>query len=127
MRPEEAWGESWEKKGKDALARYKLGSAYLLPMSGPPTNMRLPRAGPGPVAPKPVSGRKPRAWQPDDMLIMPIFLDSGQVAAVISLADPLDGLRPTEDGLRLDEHLNELIERPPLARLTGGTAITVSA
>jgi glucosyl-3-phosphoglycerate synthase len=33
----------------------------------------------------------------------------------------------TEDGLRLDEHLNELIERPPLARLTGGTAITVSA
>jgi glucosyl-3-phosphoglycerate synthase len=29
----------------------------------------------------------------------------------------------TEDGLRLDEHLNELIERPPLARLTGGTAL----
>ena len=27
----------------------------------------------------------------------------------------------TEDGLRLDEHLNELIERPPLARLTDGT------
>jgi glucosyl-3-phosphoglycerate synthase len=33
----------------------------------------------------------------------------------------------TEDGLRLDEHLNELIERPPLARLTGGPAITVNA
>jgi hypothetical protein len=33
----------------------------------------------------------------------------------------------TEDGLRLDEHLNELIERPPLARLTGGTAVTMSA
>ncbi len=33
----------------------------------------------------------------------------------------------TEDGLRLDEHLNELIERPPLASLTGGTALTVSA
>jgi glucosyl-3-phosphoglycerate synthase len=33
----------------------------------------------------------------------------------------------TEDGLRLDEHLNELIERPPLARLTGGTAVPVSA
>jgi hypothetical protein len=29
----------------------------------------------------------------------------------------------TGDGLRLDEHLNELIERPPLARLTGGTAL----
>jgi glucosyl-3-phosphoglycerate synthase len=29
----------------------------------------------------------------------------------------------TKDGLRLDEHLNELIERPPLARLTGGTAL----
>jgi glucosyl-3-phosphoglycerate synthase len=33
----------------------------------------------------------------------------------------------TEDGLRLDEHLNELIERPPMARLTGGTALTVNA
>ena len=28
----------------------------------------------------------------------------------------------TDDGLRLDEHLNELVERPPLARLTGGSA-----
>ena len=33
----------------------------------------------------------------------------------------------TQDGLRLDEHLNELIERPPLARLTGGTALTINA
>ncbi|MGH3165090.1 MAG: hypothetical protein ACRDN0_04235, partial [Trebonia sp.] len=33
----------------------------------------------------------------------------------------------TENGLRLDEHLNELIERPPLARLTGGTAVTLNA
>ncbi|WP_300613399.1 glucosyl-3-phosphoglycerate synthase [Trebonia sp.] len=33
----------------------------------------------------------------------------------------------TADGLRLDEHLNELIERPPLARLTGGTALTARA
>jgi glucosyl-3-phosphoglycerate synthase len=34
----------------------------------------------------------------------------------------------TNDGLRLDEHLNELIERPPLARLTGGgTALTATA
>ena len=33
----------------------------------------------------------------------------------------------TEDGLRLDEHLNELIERPPLARLADGTALTMNA
>jgi glucosyl-3-phosphoglycerate synthase len=34
----------------------------------------------------------------------------------------------TAEGLRLDEHLNELIERPPLARLTGGgTALTATA
>jgi glucosyl-3-phosphoglycerate synthase len=33
----------------------------------------------------------------------------------------------TEDGLRLDEHLNELIERPPMVRLTGGTALTRTA
>ncbi len=33
----------------------------------------------------------------------------------------------TQEGLRLDEHLNELIERPALARLTGGTALTMNA
>jgi glucosyl-3-phosphoglycerate synthase len=31
------------------------------------------------------------------------------------------------NGLRLDEHLNELLERPPFARLNGGTALTVPA
>jgi glucosyl-3-phosphoglycerate synthase len=30
----------------------------------------------------------------------------------------------TEDGLRIDEHLNELIERPPLASLTDDTALS---
>ena len=33
----------------------------------------------------------------------------------------------TEDGLRLDEHLNELVERPPLATLTDGNALTATA
>jgi hypothetical protein len=33
----------------------------------------------------------------------------------------------TEAGLRLDEHLNELVERPPLASLTDGTALTATA
>ena len=31
----------------------------------------------------------------------------------------------TEDGLRLDEHLNELVERPPLASLTDDSALTI--
>jgi glucosyl-3-phosphoglycerate synthase len=30
----------------------------------------------------------------------------------------------TEDGLRMDEHLNELVERPPLASLTDDTALS---
>jgi glucosyl-3-phosphoglycerate synthase len=33
----------------------------------------------------------------------------------------------TEDGLHLDEYLNELVERPPLASLTDGTALTATA
>jgi glucosyl-3-phosphoglycerate synthase len=32
----------------------------------------------------------------------------------------------TEDGLRMDEHMNELVERPPLASLDG-TALTATA
>jgi hypothetical protein len=31
----------------------------------------------------------------------------------------------TGDGLHLDEHLNELVERPPLASLTDDTALTI--
>jgi len=33
----------------------------------------------------------------------------------------------TEGGLRMDEHLNELVERPPLASLSDGTALTATA
>jgi glucosyl-3-phosphoglycerate synthase len=33
----------------------------------------------------------------------------------------------TEDGLHLDEHINELVERPPLARLTDDTTLTATA
>jgi len=33
----------------------------------------------------------------------------------------------TADGLRLDEQLNELVERPPLASLADGTALTATA
>jgi glucosyl-3-phosphoglycerate synthase len=33
----------------------------------------------------------------------------------------------TEQGLRLDEHLNELLERPPMARLTDGDAVPLTA
>ena len=33
----------------------------------------------------------------------------------------------TQDGLRMDEHLNELVERPPLTSLTDGTALTATA
>ncbi len=33
----------------------------------------------------------------------------------------------TEHGLRLDEYLNELVERPPMAQLTGDAAVPVSA
>ncbi len=33
----------------------------------------------------------------------------------------------TETGLHLDEYLNELLERPPLASLSDGTALTATA
>jgi len=33
----------------------------------------------------------------------------------------------TENGLRLDEHLNDLVERPPLARLADDDAISIIA
>ncbi len=33
----------------------------------------------------------------------------------------------TEEGLRLDEHLNELVERPPLASLTDDSSLTATA
>jgi len=56
-------------------------------------------------------------------------LDGGDEPGLWELRQPETYLHAvaTEDGLRLDEHLNELIERPPLARLTGDTALTMNA
>jgi glucosyl-3-phosphoglycerate synthase len=54
---------------------------------------------------------------------------SGDDAALWGVRQPETYLHAvaTENGLRIDEHLNELIERPALARLTGGTALTLNA
>ncbi|HZY42929.1 MAG TPA: ATP-binding protein, partial [Anaerolineae bacterium] len=43
------------------------------------------------------------AWQPDDALLVPIELRSGEIAGLIWPDGPLDGLRPDADTLRLLE------------------------
>ncbi|HLY25717.1 MAG TPA: GAF domain-containing protein, partial [Aggregatilineales bacterium] len=110
LTPEEAWRQRWEGLSQETLAPYRLGSAYLVPMSGPPRSRaqtsvtplmdvsNLDKSGPHPTMA--AMARKVPPWKSGDMLIMPIVLDSGQVAAVISLAEPTDGLRPTAENLR---------------------------
>ncbi|MEP7286211.1 MAG: ATP-binding protein [Chloroflexota bacterium] len=76
---EEEWQGRWQRSEK-TLGRYRVGVGYFFPAKDePPTNT---------------------AWQSGDALMMPLYLNNGRVAALISLTDPTDALRPTEDTVR---------------------------
>ncbi|MBO0820051.1 MAG: glucosyl-3-phosphoglycerate synthase [Nocardiopsaceae bacterium] len=103
----------FKEVGLEGMAQVELGTrqnrhqplASLTRMSSVVLRSLAMREG---VVPRQADGSEPKLWelrQPDTYL-----------HAVA-----------TQDGLRLDEYLNELVERPPFARLTGGPAVTVSA
>jgi HD-GYP domain-containing protein (c-di-GMP phosphodiesterase class II) len=50
--------------------------------------------------PKHASAIGPEAWHPDDMLLLPLRDSSGAVTAILSVDEPLHGMRPDEPELR---------------------------
>jgi len=79
------------EKLKDMLRdEFRLGKSYYIHRG------RLPKElGPERI-PAPPGGD---TWHPDDLLIVPLWVEEGQLIGYLSLKDPVDGRAPTAEGL----------------------------
>jgi glucosyl-3-phosphoglycerate synthase len=114
----------YDRVGLDAMAQIDLGTrqnrhqslASLTRMSS--------------VVLRTVAAREGLAQRPGAPLGAPVFDERGLDGAPLwELRHPDTYLHAvaTEQGLRLDEHINELVQRPPLASLTDESPLTTTA
>jgi anti-anti-sigma regulatory factor len=109
--------EFWRRALGGEFERFRLGEFYYLPGSDPwvqqairqrdvlpsgslhPTRHAAPGAPDSPAEPVQVG------WQPYDLLYLPLrdSQDRQRVLAIVALDEPLDGHRPTVEGLRIVE------------------------
>ncbi len=106
-------GSEWRNRFGGELERFRLGDFYYLPWSDPrvrevahrvkshaakeavlrTAEEAVLRASPGPAD----------AWDPQDLLYMPLRGRAGRIVGIISLDDPDDGRRPTAESLKIIE------------------------
>ncbi|HEC23887.1 MAG TPA: GAF domain-containing protein, partial [Chloroflexi bacterium] len=89
-------GEVWRRRFEDeAFMSMRVGSCYFLAHDHPWVREHLGAAG-GELE---AADRSPDDWHPGDQLYLPMYAGS-EIIGLINLRDPVDGKRPTEDGLR---------------------------
>jgi PAS domain S-box-containing protein len=87
----------WEEERRLLRDEFRLGCAYFVPSGALDWNHEI--SGPMYVPDLPISDR-PDAWNPDDVLFIPIVLRDGRIAGTLWLDAPQDGNRPTIESLR---------------------------
>jgi PAS domain S-box-containing protein len=87
-------GHVWRKRLSSMFERFRMGEFYYLPWSDPLVRRQFKYA---------LRSKIPRKetldWDPDDLLFVPLRLPNGQVVGIMSMDDPRDGRRPTEESL----------------------------
>jgi PAS domain S-box-containing protein len=87
-------GEVMRKRLSSMFEHYRLGEFYYLPWSDPLVQEQFKYAVPSKIKQEEMSG-----WNPDDLLYVPLRLPGGKLEAIMSIDDPEDGRRPTEESL----------------------------
>lgn len=77
------------------LPRYQISSSYFLP--GEEVSSITPEESPFTYSPPSLlhAGTGPRAWTPEDLLLVPLISSTGERIGLISVDAPRDGMRPT--------------------------------
>ncbi len=88
-------GHVWRQRLGPTFDRFKLGEFYYLPWSDPFVRNHFKTGTIDSKIPK----EEMVDWDPQDLLYAPLRLPEGHVVGRISIDDPLDGRRPTEDSL----------------------------
>ena len=98
--PDEAWHElsentqSWEAIQSLLKPEYRHGAAYFIPSAQEPVLPKDMHSVSG-LAVKP-EVQEMGKWDPDDMLLVPLWSSRGQALGLISLDVPLDARQPDE-------------------------------
>jgi len=87
-------GNVWRKRLSSMFERFRLGEFYYLPWADPLVRRQFKYA----LRSK-VSKQSTVDWDPDDLLFVPLRLPNGLVVGIMSMDDPKDGRRPTQDSL----------------------------
>jgi len=88
-------GHVWRKRLGSTFDRFKLGEFYYLPWSDPFVRNHFKTGTVNSKIPK----EEMVDWDPQDLLYAPLRLPDGNTVGRISIDDPLDGTRPTEESL----------------------------
>jgi len=102
-------GHVWRERLGPKVRRYKVGEFYYLPWMDrwvreyfwkvpsdtPPEEAIEHIAG----VPSKISPEEMIDWHPQDTLYAPLRLPDGRIVGIISIDDPLDGRRPTNESL----------------------------
>lgn len=88
-------GEVWHERFGPQYERFRIGGFYYLPWSDP----WVRKAFAADALPSKLSPKEMVNWDPQDLLYAPLRLATGEVVGIISIDDPVDGYRPTEESL----------------------------
>jgi PAS domain S-box-containing protein len=94
LREHQTTGPIWRKRLSSMFERFRLGEFYYLPWTDPLVRRQFKY-----VIPSKVPRKATVDWDPDDLLYVPLRLPNGLVVGIMSMDDPKDGRRPTQDSL----------------------------
>lgn len=88
-------GNVWRERIGSLYERFKIGEFYYLPWNDPFVQNHF-KTG---VIESKIPKEEMVDWDPQDLLYAPLRLPGGRVVGRISMDDPVDGRRPTEESL----------------------------
>jgi signal transduction histidine kinase len=94
LRSHQTSSEVMRKRLSSMFEHYRLGEFYYLPWSDPLVQEQFKYA-----VPSKIKKEETVDWNPEDLLYIPLRLPDGKLVAVMSIDDPEDGRRPTEESL----------------------------
>ncbi len=105
-------GKVWGERLGENFERFRIGEFYYLPWNdqwvrrhvhGVPPKTPLDEATTYAGVPSRLSPEEMVDWHPQDMLYAPLRTPGGRIVGILSMDDPLDGRRPTNESLSVLE------------------------
>lgn len=88
-------GQVWQERFGPEYERFRIGGFYHLPWNDPWVRERFAKG----TVPSKLSPEEMVDWDPQDLLYAPLRLADGRIVGIVSIDDPKDGRRPTEESL----------------------------